>query len=134
MFDVLLYALNTDMVAVEMDARAFQELTTHFKRHKLRSRVQIDAEVAKDWSVWQAWGIKDDSAILSLRGNNHTIAAALDPRCSPMGMRLLVNNQQQRLSYDALSYSLNLSEIAGGSSERERVRFASIHARCCRGH
>ena len=133
MYDVMLYALNTDMVAVEMDARAFQELTTHFKRHKLRSRVQVDAEVAKDWSVWQAWGIKDESALLSLRGNNHTIAAASDPRCSPMGMRVLVNNHQQRLP-NALIYSLNFSEIAGGSSGRGRVRFASIHARCCRGH
>lgn len=73
---------------IEVDVGLRDTVYSHFKRHKLRSKVKI--EKVEDWSVWAVW-TENETGMVDITANKENVQVERDPRLPGFGFRVLAH-------------------------------------------
>lgn len=107
---------------IEVDINEIEALVKHLKRHKLRSKVNINVVEESEMGVWAAWGTSPEQL-----QSEHLVASLIDPRAAGFGTRCLFEANRAPTSMsvqtaELLQYQLRryLYGIAEGPHEIAR--------------
>jgi folate-binding protein YgfZ len=114
---------------IEVDEGEVEALKKHLKRHKLRSKVQMEHVGEDKMRVWAAWG-----AAIEQGNNGHLIAGLSDPR-GPDMHRYLTSADTQTIAHgsepvDARQYQLQRYRYGIPEGPAEIPRESALPMEC----